>query len=428
MKFIYADSLDVVDPGYDFLHDAHTPGRQPYWGDQYPHEILGRPPYDGLLVSRAIVGDKIQGKYTLDQRMRFRREGARRFLRLEDSRFRNMLLFGDCGAFSYHKEVKPPYTVEDTLAFYQDGVFTHGFSVDHVIFEFDGRHRDMGGGSPTARARYEMTLELANEFLRASKNMSPEFTPIGVIQGWSPGSMAAAAKSLLKMGYTYMAVGGIVPLKPVQIHWALDAIRDVVPKQSAALHLLGFAKADHIDEFVRYGITSFDSTSPLLRAFKDSRRNYYAPTKSGGLEYFSAIRIPQALENPRLKRQVQEGRVRQEDLQNLEADALKAVRGYANHEHTLVAALDAVLKYNGKLLDSEGTDPADKDRKLQKLRVEYERTLQRRPWESCGCEICKHAGIEVVVFRASNRNKRRGIHNLHVFYNHVRRLPSIGTY
>ncbi|NGX16018.1 tRNA-guanine transglycosylase DpdA [Wenzhouxiangella sp. XN24] len=427
MKFIYADSLDVVDPGYDFLKDTHTPGRQPYWDDQYPHEILSSPPYDGLLVSRAIVGDKIPGKYTLDQRMRFRREGARRFLRLEDQKFREMLLFGDCGAFSYHKEERPPYTVDDTLAFYHDGGFTHGFSVDHVIFEFDGRHRDMEGGSHTARTRFDMTLALADEFLRASKHMPSEFTPIGVIQGWSPGSMAAAAKALKKMGYTYMAVGGIVPLKPVQIHWALDAIRSAVPKQSAAMHLLGFAKADHIDEFVRYGITSFDSTSPLLRAFKDSRKNYYAPTESGNLEYFSAIRIPQALENAKLKRQVQEGRLRQEDLQNLELNALEAVRGYAVHRNGLTHTLHSVLEYNSKLLESDCTDRSTKDRKLQKLKIEYENTLQKRPWESCGCEICRHAGIEVVIFRASNRNKRRGIHNLHVFYNHVRTLHSAGT-
>jgi hypothetical protein len=28
MRFVYADSLDYVDPGYDFLQDRATPGRQ----------------------------------------------------------------------------------------------------------------------------------------------------------------------------------------------------------------------------------------------------------------------------------------------------------------------------------------------------------------------------------------------------------------
>jgi len=57
VKFIFADSLDLVDPGYDFLADRMHPGRRPYWDDQYPHELFGYAPYDGILVSRGIVGD-----------------------------------------------------------------------------------------------------------------------------------------------------------------------------------------------------------------------------------------------------------------------------------------------------------------------------------------------------------------------------------
>jgi hypothetical protein len=422
VKFIYADSLDVVDPGYDFLADEHSPGRQPYWGDMYAHEILQKPPYDGVLVSRAIVGDKVHGKYTLDQRMRFRREGARRFLRLEGNKFKDTLLFGDCGAFSYHKEKTPPYKVDDTLAFYEDGKFTHGFSVDHVIFEFDGRLHDMSGGSPEARFRYDLTLELAEEFLQVSRHMPKTFTPIGVVQGWSPGSMAAAARSLTKMGFRYLAIGGIVPLKPFQIHWALSAIQLAIPGKNVAIHLLGFAKADQIDQFVKYGIASFDSTSPLLRAFKDARKNYYAPSDTGELEYFSAIRVPQSLENPKLKRLVKEGGFNQEQLQRLEKDALSGLRDYGKRAAELSTVVDAVIAYNKVLLESDNATGEAVERQLSQLRAQYTQTLDRRPWEACPCTICKQAGIEVVLFRASNRNKRRGIHNLHVFYEHVRKL------
>ena len=56
MKFIFADSLDYVDPRYDFSTDRSPPDREPYWDDVFPHELLGYAPYDGLLVSRAIVG------------------------------------------------------------------------------------------------------------------------------------------------------------------------------------------------------------------------------------------------------------------------------------------------------------------------------------------------------------------------------------
>ena len=52
MKFIFADSLDTVDPGYDFLTDRNAPSRMMHWDDKYPHELMATPPYDGVLVSR----------------------------------------------------------------------------------------------------------------------------------------------------------------------------------------------------------------------------------------------------------------------------------------------------------------------------------------------------------------------------------------
>jgi len=36
--------------------------------------------------------------------------------------------------------------------------------------------------------------------------------------------------------------------------------------------------------------------------------------------------------------------------------------------------------------------------------------------------ICADVAVEVIIFRSSNRNKRRGIHNLQIFGRHVRRL------
>ena len=83
------------------------------------------------------------------------------------------------------------------------------------------------------------------------------------------------------MGYRYLAVGGMVPLKTPQINGVISAIRDALPAQ-AQLHILGFAKADDIDSFSSLRITSFDTTSPLLRAFKDKKCNYYLPGRNGG--------------------------------------------------------------------------------------------------------------------------------------------------
>ena len=125
------------------------------------------------------------------------------------------------------------------------------------------------------------------------------FEPMGPVQGWSPASMAQAAQKLEAQGYRYLAIGGMVPLKVPAIKAVLRAIRSKI-RPDTKIHLLGFAKAESIDEFTGFGITSFDSTSPLIRAFKDAKANYYLEKPEGGLEYFTAIRVPQVLGSARL--------------------------------------------------------------------------------------------------------------------------------
>jgi hypothetical protein len=415
MKFIFADSLDYVDPRYDFIQDRNGPGRKPYWDDAYPHEILGYAPYDGVLVSRGIIGGHgISGKYTEAQAMRFRRVGARAFLRLDRPEFAGLDIFGDCGAFTYSDREIPPYTPEEMAEFYDDGRFTHGCSVDHIIFDFDAKARGLEGGSADAHRRFDITLENAEAFLKATNHLAKGFTPLGAIQGWSAGSMAAAASRLVKMGYTYLAVGGMVPLKAEQIRQCLSEIRAAIPARTR-LHILGFAKADEISTFLPFDITSFDTTSPLIRAFKDAKQNFYLPAGPGKLRYFTAIRIPQSIENPRLQRLVKQGDFRAEDLTALEGTALGLLRAYDRGEAELAETLEAILEYNSPL----ATDKPYKDTRnlptMMTLANRYTETLSARPWKQCACPICQTVSVEVMIFRASNRNKRRGIHNLGVF-------------
>ena len=434
MKFIFADSLDVVDPGYDFEADTTTVGRKRHWDERYPHELMNPAPYDGVLVSRSIVGDhRFPGKYSFAQAMRFRREGARKFLRLDGARFKDMSLFGDSGAFSYVKEEKPPYTPAQMLEFYSDAGFTHGCSVDHVIFEFERETRTKAAGSVNARQRFDITLENARAFLRLSRSLGSGFTPVGVAQGWSPSSLAKSARALERMGYTYIALGGLVPLRSDDIHRCLSAVREHISPKTR-IHLLGFAKAEQIGEFARYAIESFDSTSPLIRAFKDARSNYYVlnsdqasktdlfEEKDKGLRYYAAIRIPQALENTRLTRAVKEGKLNQEDLLELERRSLDAVRGYERNEVALEQAVDRVADYGSLLAEDPSPGSPAREKLRESIRVATRRTLEDRPWSTCDCAICQEASIEVMIFRSSNRNKRRGFHNLGVFFQHVQQL------
>lgn len=422
MKFIFADSLDYVDPHFDFIADRSPAERQPYWDDAFPHEILGYAPYDGVLVSRGIVGGHSGGgKYSASQRRRFELAGVRKFLRLDTPEFSKLDIFGDCGAFTYAKEDKPPYQPSETAEFYDECGFTHGCSVDHIIFDFDPRKPGLSGPPKGAKERFDITLENADAFRRATHEIGASFTPMGVVQGWSPDSMAEAARRLISMGYDYLAVGGMVPLKSPEIKLCLQAIRAVVPA-STRLHILGFAKASDIGSFHSLDIASFDTTSPLIRAFKDARRNYYLPAGSDGLRYFTSIRVPQAIENNKLKRAVQMGTFKSEDLKRMEADALNFLRAYDRGEADLEETLNSVLIYSAPLVENRPYEDCKYSKKLDALAVRYKETLEARPWEQCSCPICLAASIDVLIFRGSNRNKRRGIHNLSVYKKHIEGL------
>jgi hypothetical protein len=422
MKFIFADALDMIDPKFNFETDRMSSERENYWGDVYPHEYFPKLPYDGVLVSRGVVGDdRLPGKYPNDLMMRFRRVGAREFLRLKGPRFSHMSIFGDCGAFSYADQDVPPYTPEMMLDFYADGQFTHGCSVDHIIFDFEPEARGMRGGTPDAKRRFDITLENASAFFKASRTMGRGFTPLGVVQGWSPESMGHAARKLTKMGYTYLAVGGMVPLKAPQIHLCLKAIRAQVPSR-VKLHLLGFAKAEEIHEFTRYGIASFDTTSPLRRAFKDARANYYHSNGNGKLDYFSAIRIPQATENNRFKRRAKSSGSDQERLLEQEQFALRSLRRFDGGKESLNSTLQAVIAYGKEFIWDPKKSDATNSRAVDSATLAARDTLQRQPWKHCRCRVCREASIETIIFRGSNRNKRRGFHNIFVFNEHLKRI------
>ena len=424
MKFLYSDTQDYVDPEYDFLNDRNAPGRKRYWDDMYAHELMNPAPYDGLLVSMSairqaegVAASKV--RYSTAEEQRFLRDGARKFLRYGGPKFKHAMLMGDCGAFAYVEHEQPAYSPEEVTEFYTDAGFTHGVSPDHIIFDCDTRNPSKAEVAPEVLRRYDITLENARKFLKLVKKEDYPFEPMGAVQGWSPESMAASARQLEKMGYRYLAIGGLVPLKVDVIHEVLKALRQSI-KPETDIHLLGFAKADKIHEFTRYGITSFDSTSPLIRAFKDQKANYYVPNGNGRLDYYAAVRIPQAIENPRLMQGIKRGLFNPDDLHRREAKALNAMRAYDQGGASAGAALSAVMDYHQFLVRGDGTDKAAQDKELAKTEALIKRTIVDAPWKACTCDVCKSAGVEVIIFRSSNRNKRRGFHNLAIYHQHLK--------
>ena len=373
--------------------------------DLYAHELFSSGVSDGLLVSKGIVDGigGVGGRYTLAQRQRLLRSGVREFLRVSDRNGDELPIMGDCGAFTYVRETTPPYSVDDVLTFYEECQFDLGTSVDHVVLAYQPSWDDSGSVPAEIRFRQEVTLTMAAEFLREHRRRKYRFKPLGVAQGWSPKSYAKAVQDLQAMGFQYIALGGMVRLKTHEILSTLEIIAGV-RRSDTKLHLLGVTRTDQVNEFDRYGVASFDSTSPLLQAFKDDRDNYYTLDRT-----YTAIRVPQVEGNPKLQRQIRSGRISQDEARRLEKECLFLLRSYSEG----VASLEDVLR---PLREYESVyDPKHDHTDV------YRDILTDQPWKQCGCDVCKSIDYHVALFRGAERNRRRGFHNVWIFYRRLRR-------
>jgi hypothetical protein len=393
MDFYFPDSQDQIDPAFDFQAEVHPPFHVRQRDDRYAHEIHDPPPYSGMLVSKTMIdGYGGTGRYTAAQRHRLYRLGAHKFFRLP----KGLKVIGDCGGFSYVEDDVPPVTIDEVIDFYESIGVDEGVSVDHVIRDYqpDPMHEP----EEDWLDRQALTLELAADFFAEHKHRRCRFTPMGAAQGWSPESYAASVQRLQEIGYRRIALGGMVPLKILHIIACLEAIHKVrLPDTS--LHLLGISRAEHFATFHALGVRSLDSTSPFRQAFKDDRDNYY--TSSGN---HIALRIPPSEGNESLRGRIRAGRLDQGAVRKAEKRALDAVRSYDQATGTLTAALKALRQYE-QIFDVKERDRTE----------EYRAMLEVRPWQKCRCAVCRNWGVEVAIFRGTERNKRRGFHNLWVF-------------
>ena len=399
MDFFFPDSQDQISPFFDFHSEEHPVHRIRQRDDRYAHEALNVIPYNGILISKAIVdGLKDRGsKYTEAQRDRVYRTGAHDFYRADTSAGQ-LKIMGDCGAFAYVDSDVPPYSMDEVLNFYEGTRLDYGISMDHIVLAYLSAAQKKKGktADPEWQRRQELTIEIAAEFLKASKGC--KFIPLGVAHGWSPESYSDSVKALQKIGFTRIAMGGMVPLRTNDILEVVSTVNKI-RKPSTQLHLLGVTRPKSMPEFASYGVTSFDSTSPFRQSFMDDKDNYYVVDST-----YVAIRVPQSDGNPALRRRIQAGEVDQKVAMAAERECLRSLRAYDAGEGPIDDALDSLRSYE-IIYDAKQRDRTETNR----------RTLEDAPWKSCKCGICDAVGIEVAIFRGAERNKRRGFHNLAMF-------------
>ena len=402
MFYFFPGPLETVDPAFDIKQDLLNPHRIRHQDDVYAHELLESPPYHGILLARSAVHpEQGGGRASFGLWQRLLREGARSFMRL-DELSHPIEVMGDCGAYAYVKEPRPTVSVDDALEFYSRCGVNYGLSVDHVIPGYVSmeKRRKWRTAPPQWVERRTLTLELASEYFRLHRAGGYAFEAVGVAQGWDPQSYADSVANLQRMGYSYVALGGLARLSMGYIRACLEEVA-TVRKPSVRLHLLGVARPKAIGKLAQLGVVSFDSSAPLRQAFLNEEHNYYTPKRT-----FRAIRLPQATGNRQLRGRIALGEVRARDAFALERDALRALRSYDAGSVTLGEALERIHAYEVLFNGRDQTEA-------------YRETLQVRPWRDCACAVCRALGLDIILLRGKQRNNRRGFHNLHVFFDQI---------
>jgi hypothetical protein len=430
LKYFIPDWDDLVDPRYDFENERYSNstgsndrGSGGWENEVFAHQLYDTPSYDGILVSREVLQKSKKKKEALEE-LADGNGGVHRYLRIPE----NLPVMGDCGAFGYVDEEKPPYSVDDVLDYYTRHGFDYGISVDHLVFGAD----DEEG----RKYRYDLTLENALEFYDKHREQGREWDPMAAVQGWNITSYVDAARECVNMGYDYLAIGGLVKSSTVEITTVLEAIRDAVG-DDIRIHALGVARFASIRDFLRIGVTSVDSATYLRRAWTSRKDNFWTRDQ----RVFSAIRVPgpkRALRSVAKKQAEEKAKKWGMSSDEMEAYVEEAIETHLN-EHLDRAkemeqeCFDQLRAYGSRAPSApsvaELIDYLDRYQEYvgrDCLREHYEATLRARPWEQCNCAICNRDGIEVAIFRGNNRNRRRGFHNTRVFYDLLGRVLDTG--
>lgn len=400
----------------DFIYEPFEPdeGNGTEVTKTYAHEACGdRIPFDGILLSLAHLH---VGKGALHRfgNSNGRKVRLRKLLRIP----LDILLFGDCGAFSYAGETVPPFSPEQAAELYDKFGFDIGASVDHIplpeipIRRADGTIHKKRLSKAERDERMYLTRDNAQTFIRVCKKRRYSFTPLGVIQGLGVQSYVERTHEYLDMGYEHIALGGLVPRTDPEIVQIVCAVRQTLQERTRGLqknvwlHLFGILRPNIQPIFREMGVSSFDSASYFRKAWLRSDQNYLAPDGQG---WYGTIRIPISTSKP-MRLGAQAAGVEKEELAAMERRCLKAIMACDKDRSARREVTRSINKY-GPLLNRKSED----NHFAQKHNV----LLKERPWEKCSCPFCKSAGMHVVVFRGAARNKRRGLHNTWIFYHKV---------
>lgn len=379
MNFFIPFWWDHVYNDFDEWQDEWTGGLEHH---KYLWELNEIIPFDGILFSRVQV-EKSKKKLEKLQEA----GGIRKFLRIPEE----IPLFGDCGAFGYIEEEEPPYGPIETMKFYERMGYDLACTVDHLIVPSEEDSKEK---------RFEIVLDNAKEMLGEYKKENYSYDLVGVAQGWGPDSYRKAVRELGKMGFDYIAIGGMVRAKNEQLRDVLKACYPIWNKYDMKVHLFGVASWNMLPMLKKLGVSSIDNAYHRS-AWLSKKYNYELKG-----DRYTAVRVPYSDPYSHDKSRIDE-----------EQEVFDRLKDYTNGDITPKELVEKIKEYEETL--KEKKDRKTSFEKINNLEDEYMRTLVRKPWEKCSCHICDQYGVHVAIFRGNERNMRRGFHNCYNFYDRL---------
>lgn len=410
--YFLPDWDDFVDADFDFSTDTFSSPERARRREEHTAALM-RPQRicDGVLVSLAQhLGSKgMLKRIGLSSADALAPRSVRSHFKLSPSQW----AFGDCGAFSYATEAVPGISVEQAVCVYDLYEFDLGASVDHIPLEQIVREgKQVTLTAAERRRRIKLTRENAERFISLHHERSARFIPVGVIQGITASDYAEQIGDYFEMGYRHIALGGLVPRSDAEISEIVQSVSEALVKlrERPWLHLLGVFRPKLQKQFREWAVSSFDSATYFRKAWLRSDQNYLGSDGS----WYAALRVPPS-RDPRTLRRLKSSGISERRIQSLEREALAALHRYDRDAITLKECLRRVHAYDALLTREEA--------RTKDMVEAYRRTLIRKPWRRCGCNVCRAIGIDVVIFRGLNRNKRRGAHNTLQLYNIITSRP-----
>lgn len=418
-----------VDPNYNFDEETEDKSRR-----KYGYEFCKEPLCNGLLVSKTMleertnikqVGSKFQ-LYPKGNNTYFY-SNIRRYLSLKKNL--HYITFADPGTWSYAHKLELPdflYDTDSVFNYYNSLRFDLCGSVDWPIIDKirinnNGKihFRDLSIKEKEHRRR--LTTELAKSFMKkCSRTKRVNFVPFGTVQGYSVNTYISSLRKILKLGYKYVAIGGLPSYSEKKVLELLIDIRKCIRKYgdgNIGLHLYGrFPSPNAVLPFAKAGVTSFDNNYSYIMAAK-TQCNVWNPE----FLFDEDIKVPNfpcygiKIPSIRGKAIVSFKKKSEKNLVDIiikSANACYSSFVDFNRSQTPRNTKKFMISYKKMYLCFQKYKVSNLSQtKLDSIFFAAENTLLHKTWKRCGCTACKKSKSHISLLRGGTRIYYTFFHN-----------------